>query len=217
MKTYKLSSLLVLASLALLMACTGKTADNSAKEENKAESSAKETKGKYAIKSGVVVYNTQVMGMDVKQTLTFDDYGNKEVQEMEMEVMGTPIHTLTLAKDGYIYTIDLVNRTATKVPGMSVNSSSIDFENLSDEMVQKMNLKKIGTEEMLGKKCDKMSIDYTDMQMTGTFLVYKGVALKMETEVSTMAINLVAESFEENPDIDASKFEIPSDITINEN
>ena len=46
-----------------------------------------------------------------------------------------------------------------------------------------MNLKKEGTEEFLGKTCEKMSIDYKKMQMKGNFLVYKGIALKMNTDM----------------------------------
>jgi hypothetical protein len=52
------------------------------------------------------------------------------------------------------------------------------------------------------------------MGMKGTFLVYKGVALKSETDLGSMKMNLLAEKFEENPTIPAEKFEVPSDIKI---
>lgn len=213
MKTTKLFSLAIMASLTLLFSCKSKTSETATATDNTTEAATATPKGKYAIKSGIVEYKTQMMGMDMKQTLTFDDYGAKEATDVEMEIMGVKMHTVTITKDGFIYTLDLEKKTGTKISG---RSPDIDFENLSEEMVKDMNLKKEGTEEYLGKTCEKMSIDYTKMKMTGTFLVYKGVALKSETEMGTTKINLVGEKFIENPEIPAAKFEIPADIKIME-
>jgi hypothetical protein len=216
MKTPKLIAL-TLISATILFSCQSKPSGANSSEVNTDEPETSTTltqTGKYAIKSGIVEYKTQMMGMDVKQTLTFDDYGKLDVQEVEMEMMGVKVHTLTLSKDGYMYNIDMVQKTGTKMAG--VNNANIDFQNLSEQMVKDMNLRKLGTEEFLGKTCDKMSIDYKAMSMTGTFLVYKGVALMSDTDMGTMKMKLVAEKFIENPDIPVSKFEIPSDVTIKE-
>ena len=209
----KLFSIAMLASILMLYSCKSKTSEPAATSENPAATANATTKGKYAIKSGIVEYKTQVMGMDMKQTLTFDDYGQKEATDMEAEMMGVKIHTVTITKDGFIYTLDLEKKTGTKISGKSPN---IDFENLSEEMVKDMNLKKEGTEDFLGKTCEKMSIDYTKMKMKGTYLVYKGVALKVDTDMGAMKMNLVAEKFEENPVIPAEKFEVPADIKVTE-
>jgi outer membrane lipoprotein-sorting protein len=158
-----------------------------------------------------------MMGMDMKQVMSLDDYGKKEVTEIMMEMMGTKIHTVTLTKDDFVYTIDMVKRTATKSPSYQGSNQNIDFENLSEEMVKDMNLKKEGTEEFLGKTCEKMSIDYTKMKMKGTYLVYKGIALMVDTDMGTMKMKLIGEKFVENPDIPAEKFEVPADVKIVEN
>ncbi|MFA5971306.1 MAG: hypothetical protein WC780_03055 [Lentimicrobiaceae bacterium] len=217
MKTAKLLVLALMASLTVHLSCRSKTSENASSAMGvKSEAATTTPKGKYAIKSGIVEYKTQMMGMNMKQVLTFDDYGKKEVTEMMANMMGVKIHTVTLRKDGYIYTLDMVKKTGTKIPLLTMNNSDIDFENLSEEMTKEMNLKKEGTEEYLGKTCEKMSIDYTKMNMKGTFLVYKGVALKSETNMGTTKINLIGEKFIENPVIPAEKFEIPPDITITE-
>lgn len=214
MKTTKLLVLALMATLTVLLSCKSKTSENASSAMGvKSEAATTTPKGKYAIKSGIVEYKTQMMGMNMKQTLTFDDYGAKEATDVEMDIMGVKMHTVTIAKDGFIYTLDLEKKTGTKISG---KSPDIDFENLSEEMVKDMNLKKEGTEEYLGKTCEKMSIDYTKMKMKGTFLVYKGVALKSETNMGTTKINLIGEKFIENPVIPAEKFEIPPDITITE-
>lgn len=205
-----LFSISALIFAVVLFSCSGKSSDSTTKTEPGA-SASKVSKGKYAIKSGIVEYKTSMMGMDMKQTLTFDDYGAKEATDVEMDMMGVKIHTVTITKDGFIYTLDMEKKTGTKISG---KSPDIDFENLSQDMVKDMNLKKEGTEEYLGKTCEKMSIDYTKMKMKGTFLVYKGVALKSETDMGTTKINLVGEKFIENPEIPAQKFEVPDDIKI---
>ncbi|MFN8207991.1 MAG: hypothetical protein U0T82_11370, partial [Bacteroidales bacterium] len=113
--------------------------------------------------------------------------------------------------------LDMEKKTGTKMAINPTGSPNMDFENLSEEMKKEMNLKKIGSEDFLGYDCDKMSMDYTKMQMKGEFLVYKGVALKINTEVGTMKMDLTAQSFEENPSVPAAKFEIPEGFTITGN
>ena len=218
MKTNRIIAIVPLSFVILLFACNGKTAKQPTPPTGNTTEVVKETpKGKYAIKSGIVEYKTQMMGMDMKQVLTFDDYGKIEMTEIVMEMVGMKTHSVTLAKDGYVYAYDLVKKTGTKNPFYGGGSQNIDFENMSKEMVKDMNLKKEGTEEFLGKKCDKMSIDYEKMKMKGTFLVYKGVALKMDTDMGTIKMNLVADKFVENPEIPADKFVIPADVVITEN
>ncbi len=216
MKTNKLITLAIMASLLMLFSCKSKTSEPAATGENQTEAASSTPKGKYAIKSGIVEYKTQIMGMDVKQTLTFDDYGKKDIQDVEMEMMGVKIHTATLTKDGYVYTLDMTKKTGTKKPVITMNNANIDFENLSEEMVKDMDLKKLGTEEFLGKTCEKMSINYTKMKMKGTYLVYKGVALMVDTDLGSMKMKLIGEKFVENPELPADRFDVPADVTITE-
>lgn len=210
----KLFALAFLASLTVLFACKSNTSGTATATDNQSGATRETPKGKYAIKSGIVEYKTQMMGMDVKQILTFDDYGNKEVQDVVMEMMGTKIHTATMHKDGFMYTLDMEKKTGTKSPYSPNVSADIDFQNLSEEMVKDMDLKKLGTEDFLGKTCEKMSIDYKKMGMKGTFLVYKGVALSVDTDMGAMKMKLAAEKFDENPTIPADRFEIPADFKI---
>lgn len=219
MTTSKVYFLLFFIATTMLFSCKNNTSNSVANLDTQAEAVVESvakasSKGKYAIKSGIVEYKTQMMGMDAKQTLTFDDYGKLEVQDIEMEIMGTIIHTATLIKDGFIYQMDLVQRTGIKNAATPASNMSIDFENLSEQMTSEMNLKKLGKEEFLGKTCEKMSIDYQKMQMKGTYLVYKGIALFFDTDLGTMKMKMTAEKFIENPKIPAGKFDIPSDIVM---
>ena len=61
-----------------------------------------------------------------------------------------------------------------------------------------------------------MSIDNKKMQQKGSFLVYKGVALMVDTDMGTMKMKLTGEKIEENPAMPSAKFEVPEDIKIEE-
>jgi hypothetical protein len=217
MKTNSFIAIAFTASVILLSACKSRNPKQPVPTQANQTETAKNAPGsKYTIKSGIVEYKTQMMGMDIKQILTFDDYGKKEVTDVVMEMMGTKVHSITLTKDGYLYKYDEQKKTGTKKPFIGGSASSIDFENLTDMMIKEMNLKKLGTEQFLGKTCEKMSIDYEKMKMKGSYLVYKGVALKMDTDMGTVKISMTGEKFVENAEIPASKFEIPADVKITE-
>lgn len=224
MKHLKIVGLALLLTFGIIYSCQKESStqlgDVKAAEETVEKTAEKvpeikSSKGKYGIKSGIIEYKTQMMGMEVKQVNTFDDYGQKQTQEMAMEMMGTKVNNKTIIKDGFIYNLDLTNKTGTKVPLTSMSQKSdIDFENLTEELMKDMNIKKIGTEVFLGKTCDKMSIDYKDIQMKGTYLVYKGIPLSMDSEIGAMKMKMVADKFVENPNLPADKFDIPADIVF---
>jgi len=217
MKTTRFVALAAMVLSTIIFSCKSKTSEPASTTEKQAEVIKNAPKGKYTIKSGIVEYKNQMMGMDSKQVLTFDDYGQKEVTEVMMEMMGTKIHTLALTKDGFIYNIDLVKKTGTKRPVLTGKlPTDIDFENMTKEMIKDMNIKKEGTEKFLGRTCEKVTIDSKKMGLKGTYLTYKGIALSVNTDMGTIKMKLEAEKFVENPSIPAAKFEIPEDIVITE-
>ena len=203
----------LLFTLFFAVSCQNNPSTSSGSDSTATESQSA-PKGKYAVKSGIVEYKTQMMGMEMNQTMTFDDYGNKEAIDVMMEMMGVKVHNVTINKEGFTYNLDMEKKTGTKVATNPMASANIDFQNLTEELKTEMNLKKEGTEEFLGKTCDKISIDYTKMQMKGSFLVYNGVALKAEMEMSSMKIVLEALKYEENVDVPADKFDVPADFKI---
>lgn len=207
--------------------CSGEGGkENDATDSTKTAASAEASaarKGKYPIKSGIITYDTEAMGMKMPTTLYFDDYGNVECQEvkMEMEMMGTKVttHNLTITKDGYVYSVDLTNKTGSKMKMManaSSNMSGMDFSDLSEEFLKSMKMKKEGTESVCGKNCDVYSIDNESMGMKGTFAIYSSIPLKTNIEAMGIPMVMNATKFEENAEIPADKFEIPADIKMTE-
>jgi len=184
------------------------------------ENAASGSKGKYSIKSGIIHQESEAMGIKMNPVVYFDDYGNKECTEinMDMKMFGQTIktHTATIIKDGFIYSIDYEKKTGTKMKYYSSANSgnTLDIKSLSEEMKTKMNLKDLGTEDFIGKTCQKYSIDYKDMDMKGTYLIYDNIPMKMEATIGKMETKLSVTQLEENVDVPAEKFDIPADIKI---
>lgn len=216
MKSNKYIALIFILLVILISSCKNKSTESVNEIKKQLKFTKEIPKNKYAIKSGIVEYKTEMMGMAAKQVFTFDDYGKKEITEVIMEMLGTKVHTVALTINGYIYNYDLINKKGTKKPVTLIKTTDIDFENMTEKMIKDMNLKKEGTEIFLGKNCEKVSIDNKSMQMKGTYLIYKGIPLKVNTDLGTMKMNLLAEKFIENPTIPEEKFVVPEEVIIAE-
>jgi len=171
---------------------------------------------KYAVKSGIVVYKSVVMGMNQQQTLYFDNYGAKEATESKSELFGMKTHTLNFIKDGYSYSVDFVNKTATKMKIDNELINQINYNELSEEIMREMKITKLGKEIVLGKECDKMSMNWTEMNMKGFVWVWKGISLKSEITAMGMKTLMEAVSIETDVVVPASKFEVPAGFQVTE-
>jgi hypothetical protein len=177
---------------------------------------------KYDLKSGIVSYTTEVMGMKNPMTIYFDDYGAKELTEtfMEMEIMGTNTRTETyfLTMDGfkYDYTIETTNNDYTSKKEIRKSkfygSSSTDMnemaKTMTDEMKKKYEYKDEGNETVAGVVGTKYSMKVGSTKYVG--VTYKKVMLKTVSDM----INITADKIEENVSIPSEKFELPKDYTI---
>jgi hypothetical protein len=208
-------SLLFLLMAMTIVSCKNKTSDKSQPSEVKDQAVAASitTKGKYSVKSGIVEYKIEMMGMNGTQTLYFDNYGNTEANLTALDVMGTKSESVTITKDGTVYNFVPANKTGSKTTAMA--GASVNFENLTDQVIKEWNLKKEGRENILGKECDKFSMDNQAMSMKGYYWVWKGVALKVDATISTVKMQMDATIFQDNVNIPAEKFDIPADIVFN--
>lgn len=75
-------SLLFLSILALVFTACGKgSSDDAPRKSRRMRASLSPTGQKYDVKSGIVEYETVAMGITMKKTLYFDDFGKKECEE----------------------------------------------------------------------------------------------------------------------------------------
>jgi hypothetical protein len=162
----------------------------------------------YPIKSGSVAYTMSMMGTDNLMTLYFEDNGNKNCMDMQMEMFGMKMHNRTIIKDKKSYVLDMTKKTYTENDVTDADLKKSFY--MSDEDMTKEGITKLGEEEILGKNCQIYTA--TDNGAEVKFWVWKGMMLKMESSSQGMTVSIVATSISETvPEKDF--FEIPSDFT----
>ena len=203
-------------SLLLFYGCTDSDSSNGSMGGN----------GKYGIKSGIVEFApVKIMGVTTTRTIYFDDYGNTEMEETlsEGNVFGltSKLHSITLVKEGYVYTYDVqklengkdvTEKVLTKARLIPDMFSSMQQFAISDDMKKTFGYKEEGRETVAGVKGIKYSIcsnkDFPESRISGVH--YKNIVLKTELG----GVIVIATRFEKNPFIPSSKFMLPVGYTV---
>ncbi len=202
------------------------------KEETKPADSANQSaetttaapeKGSYGVKSGIVTFENVIMeGMN--QTFYFDDYGKKEARYtlMEMEMFGQKIRTgsVEINADGYLINYDIEKKEGTKTKSFgSIGGAKdipADFNSMSKEVLERYNMKDLGTKEILGKTCK--GVEMTAMGMVTEVWVWNGIMLYSKVQMSKDAkpMEIKASKIETDVAVPAEKFQVPADVKIKE-
>lgn len=204
---------LIIAVASILFAC-----NNSKKEESKEETKLTQTEEEnvesqedqsqlYGIESACIKYKDNVAGMEMDREWCFDQYGNRQFEKSSMEMMGQKIISYTIILDGHQYKWDEGEKTGTK---SKYYYAVTDYENVLDKDIEKYGIVKHGYEEVLGKKCLKVSIEEPAKTTSWT---WNNITLKTISNVAGM--NTTIEAYEIAMDnVDASLFQLPEDVTF---
>ena len=207
-------------AFAALTSCSGGGKTNGSTDSTKTKDStaakAPVSGGRYKMKSGMLEQTLTTMMMTQHVTIYFDDYGNKQSKETKSD-MG--MDNLSITKDGFVYDIDLIKKIGKKIKIPSTGDvKNINYSQLSEDMMKQMKITKLGTEDVLGKTCDKYSIDDAAMKMKVTNWVWNGIPLKSESEMTAMGMGIkttiITTKIDENAAVPADKFEIPAGIKL---
>jgi hypothetical protein len=219
----KVLTLTVLACFLFILSGCGKKEEPA--NQNQTTSTTSTSKGKYQIKCAVVTMkltnNMMKMDMDIASTLYFDEYGKKECTEniSQISMMGQTIksHQLSITKDDFIYSLDLEKKTGTKMKiDNKIDPSKLDFSNLSEDIIKEWNIKKEGTEKILDKTCEVISMSNEKMQMTGKVYTWQGITLKSDMDMGGINVKMEATNIDVRDNLPESRFQIPPDIKIEE-
>ena len=158
---------------------------------------------KFEIKSGRFTLVSEVMGQKVESKNYFDDYGN--LQASVTSAFGMEL--TTISRDGKTY---MVNAAAKQVQEMPVQES-VNYLDLTDEVVAKYKIKEVGNETVVGKECVKYTMEVSQMGQTAhiTVSVWQGIPMKTVTSVSGTDVAATITEIVEEP-VDASLFTVPS-------
>ena len=222
MKTLRFLTMAI-SAITLFASCNNSTTTSNADDK------MKDIAGDMAsMKSYIIEYKTVMSVPQMKSITTMTqwiDVGNdKFVMESatETEMMGTKQSSKSLMiEDGeWSYMIDLEAKTGYKSKSGESEDDPKDLIKSDDEvtfrqMIEKEGGKILANETFLGKDC--IVVEISEKSDDGKALAtkmwyYKGIPLKMSNKSYTME----ATKFEENVSIPASKFEVPSGITMSE-
>lgn len=173
----------------------------------------------YAVKSGIVTMQMDMMGQTIVRQIYFDDYGIKQATVMDM--MGKKVRGVE--KDGKAIMIDDEAKTASTIPemggpGAGAQGPKFNFLNLDEKTIKKNKIKELGQEEFLGKPCTKYSYKVLMMgsAITVYVWVYKGITLKTSMKTDFGEMGMAATQLQEDVEIDPAMFDVPEGITIQE-
>ncbi len=220
MKTKSLFIASSLLTAVLIFGCKGaqKNSDqgqNSLSGELKSENTTK----RYPLEKGIVHQTTEVAGIETKTTIDFDKWGDWEAIEtiVPMKIMGQDLtsRTIEIIKGDDHWNIDLNEKKGTHFSRSRViNTMGVDVNNLTDEVLGKMKMEKLGEEEYLGFKCQKFKVK-SDQGTTMEYMMFGNLMMQMEGEAMGMKTKLKVTSIDK-VDPPGEKFEIPADVIITE-
>ena len=221
---------LLLSSLMVSMTACGDTTES--KQNNaqntvaaqKISTPAKPFIKKYAIESAEIEYSItgsmDMMGSTSNTTgskkLTFSEYGSHELTEInkveEQNIMNNPKtlkkHTLDYIKEATLYKVDFNKKTIlrTQVPalGMMIGMGDEEMYTKGQKMMEKMGAKPLGTDKVLGYECEVWSLMGTKQ------CLYKGIPLKVESNIMGIKNLEVATKAQFDANIDHSIYTLPA-------
>lgn len=157
---------------------------------------------KYGVKSATVTVVTDMMGEKTESTSYFDDFGAKETTQMEM--MGMKM--TQLSRDGKMYIINAEQKQVQEMPAQE----SVNYLNLTPEIIKKYNVKEVGKETVAGKECTKYTAEISQMGQTvkAEVSVWQGYAFKSKIDMGGFGVSTEVKEFKEGP-VDAKLFDIP--------
>ena len=191
------------------------------KKNKKQIPAQKEIPKRYELASGELLLFSEMDGMRTKITVAFDKHGAREVTESVGYRMVEPdlnlkVHSKSIAMNGVLTTIDLQERTGTKISlGQYADAGGINFATINDSMKKEIGLVKTNdTDTVLGYVCDVWSITHPTIPFSGTYSVWGNLVLKSETMTNGVKMNTYAVKIEANKPLDESMLIIPDDIVF---
>lgn len=179
---------------------------------------------KYDVESGKIEYaikgSSDMMGMKMKtigkKKVLFTDYGIQDLTEknqitkqtMSGQTKTTKAHTMVYMKNGMVYTVNFDSKRISRIENMGAAMGALmgagkNIKQSGEAMMLKMGGKKTGTEKILGYNCDVWNLMGTKQCM------YKGIPLKVETNMMGTINTEVATKIEFDISLSKDDFKLP--------
>jgi hypothetical protein len=164
---------------------------------------------KYQVKSGIITFDNDMMGINQKSVLYFDDYGMKEAEE-RYDGENVKETNFCDGKNRYI----LIHKEKTAYTSGNCyrgTAYKFDWEEIS-KSDPKYKVKKLGNKSVAGKDCESYSMESGDYPTV--FAGWNNVCLFMETQSKFGTVIMKAVKVEENANVPAGKFQVPEGYEV---
>jgi hypothetical protein len=177
---------------------------------------------RYDVKSGYVKYSLSTTvgsgGMEITtkgtRVIKFKDYGAKELKDEKttttQKIFGKTTksskHQLLLMDSGKTYSVDFKTKTIyemTNFAGAVAGAMGSSMQSMGMEMMKKMGAKKVGKDRVAGFECEVWDLRGIKE------CIYKGVVLKLETNMGGAKVEEVATEAKFDIDIPDSELKLP--------
>ena len=213
MKTKAL--LLALTIVMVIFSCKNKSGTKAGSESTEQvqapENIVTETPSfhKYGIKSGIVTFETDIVGMKLKTILYFDDFGIREAEE---KYEGETVESISLCNGKERFTVMPLQKSA--FTGGTC-SRGIAYRFAWDEISSEdkgTKAKKLANMTVAGKDCESYS--YDTGSSVAVYAGWQNINLYLKTTAGGTEVIMQATKIEENAEIPVEKFQVPSDYAI---
>jgi hypothetical protein len=211
MKTFQFLTSIVLASM--LISCGGQTSNSGAANDSTSVASQEQAAAapsikKYPIKSGIITFDNDLMGIKQKSVLYFDDYGMKEADE---KYDGDAVKEITICDGQKRYTANFASKVAYEAGDCYRGIAyRFDWDEIS-KADQQYKVKKGANMTIAGKDCESYSMEGTDYP--STFAGWNNICLYQETRSKFGTATIKAVKVEE-VDVPAEKFQVPAGFEL---
>ncbi len=175
---------------------------------------AQAQEARYEFEKAVITTKAEMMGQPMVTTYYIDDYGKKEASEftMDMSAMGGNKMQMRSVRqaDGTV-TFDVNN-----VKEGHKSEGTVNFLNLTPEVIKKHKIKEKGEEVINGRPCKIYTVNTEQMGMSvsSTVWVWKGFTVKTVVDGGMFTIETKLDTFDENGKIPDGIFTIPDGMKI---
>jgi len=168
---------------------------------------------RYEFEKAVITTKAEMMGQPMITTYYIDDYGKKEASEftMDMSAMGGNKMQMRSVRqaDGTV-TFQVGGNEGHKSEG------SVNFLNLTPEVIKKHKIKEKGEEIINGRPCKIYTVNTEQMGMSvsSQVWVWKGFTVKTVVDGGMFTMETTMDTFDENGKIPDGIFDIPDNVKV---
>ncbi|NCU31653.1 MAG: hypothetical protein EOM23_01665 [Candidatus Moranbacteria bacterium] len=178
-------------------------------ETNQIQQTVASSKKLFGIESAHIKFINKVGDQELIREWWFDQHGQRQYEENFMVIMGEKSGSKSLYIQGYQYQWDIDSDAGNKI---KFAQTATDYQNISQNEIERYGIKVLGQEKFLGKDCLKVSME---SPAKSTIWVWNNIPLKTESVFGRMNVLIEATEIVVGK-IDGSKFEIPSHISFSD-